>query len=291
MQAFEYAAPETLAAAIALLGNHPGTARPLAGGTDLITQIKEGRRQVDLVVDLKRVPELNRLEYSPEVGLRIGGAVSCVRLQESAEVQAHYPVLAYVCALIGSYQIQNRATLGGNLCNAAPSADGIPALIALGARALVVGARGERRVPLEAFCTAPGRTVLEPGEVLLELQVPPVAPRSGAVYQRFIPRNEMDIAVAGAGSFLQLDAAGKVARSRIALAAVAPTPLRVPAAEAVLEGQAPTPELFAQAGAAAAAACSPITDVRGSADYRRHLVNVLTRRTLAAALEQAQGVK
>lgn len=289
MQAFAYAAPTTVAEAVALLSAHAGTARPLAGGTDLITQLKEGRRQAGLVVDLKRIPALQVLEFRPETGLRIGAAVACVRLQESPEVRRHYPVLAHVCSLIGSYQIQTRAGLGGNLCNAAPSADGVPALIALGARAVIAGPGGERTVDVEQFCTGPGRTVLAPGEILTELRVPPPAPRSGAAYRRFIPRGEMDIAVAGAGAALELDPVGKVARARIALAAVAPTPLRVPAAEAVLAGQAPSPDRFAEAAAAAAAACSPISDVRGSAEYRRHLVGVLVRRALAAALDQVAG--
>lgn len=288
MRSFDYAAPTTVAEAVALLAKTPG-ARPLAGGTDLITQIKEGRRHTELVMDIKRIPALHRCEFTPEAGLVVGAAVPCVRLQESEDVRRHYPALAYVCSLIGSYQIQSRAGLGGNLCNASPSADGIPPLIVLGATALVAGPEGERTVPVAGFCTAPGQTILQPGELLVELRVPAPAPRSGAAYQRFIPRNEMDIAVAGAASALALDEAGRIRTARIALAAVAPTPLPVPEAEALLVGQAPSPELFEQAGAAAAAACRPISDVRGSAEYRRHLVGVLTRRTLAAALAQARG--
>lgn len=289
MRSVDYTAPETVSAAVVLLSGTQGVARALAGGTDLITQMKEGRRQVDLVVDLKRIPALNLLEFTPQRGLRIGAAVPCVRLQESPEVRRHYPVLAEVCSLIGSYQIQNRASLGGNLCNSSPSADGVPALIALGATALIAGPTGERTVRVDEFCTGPGRNVLQPGEILVQLQVPAPAARSGATYQRFIPRNEMDIAVVGVGAALQLDAAGLITRARLCLAAVAPVPLRVAAAEAVLEGKSPSPELFAEAGAVAARACSPISDVRGSAEYRRHLVGVLTRRTLAGALEQALG--
>ncbi len=290
MRSFECAAPATVADAIALLAGRPGEARPLAGGTDLITQIKEGRRQTELLVDLKRIEGLNHLAYTPADGLRIGAAVPCVRLQESPEVRRHYPILAYVASLIGSYQIQNRASLGGNLCNGAPSADGIPPLISLGARAVIAGPGGQRTVDVEAFCTGPGRTVLGPDEILIEILVPAPGPRTGAVYQRFIPRGEMDIAVAGVGAFLALNSDGTVAKARIALAAVAPTPLRVPTAEAVLEGHAPTPDRFAEAGRIASAACSPITDVRGSVEYRRHLVGVLTQRTLTAALEHAKEV-
>jgi len=290
MRSFEYAAPETVAEAVALLASRPGEARGLAGGTDLITQLKEGRRRAALLVDLKRIGALNHLEFTPAGGLRIGAAVPCVRLQESPDVRQHYPILAYVSTLIGSYQIQNRASLGGNLCNAAPSADGVPPLIALGARAVLAGPDGERTVDVEAFCTGPGRSVLGPGEILVELLVPPPGPRTGSVYQRFIPRGEMDIAVAGVASLLAKNPDGTVARARIVLSAVAPTPLRVPAAEAVLQGYLPTHQRFEEAGRIASAACSPITDVRGTVAYRRHLVGVLTRRTLITALELAGEV-
>lgn len=289
MRAFDYTAPTSVAEAVALLAGQAGTARALAGGTDLITQLKEGRRQTDLVVDLKRIPALNRLDFSIEGGLTVGAAVPCVRLQESEAVKAHYPMLIHVCSLIGSYQIQGRASLGGNLCNASPSADGIPPLVVLGATALIAGPGGEREVPVEQFCTGPGRSVLQPGEILVELRIPTPAQRSGANYQRFIPRNEMDIAVAGVGSALQLAADGTIASALICLAAVAPVPLRVPAAEQSLVGQRPTPDAMVRAGRIAAEAASPISDVRASAEYRRHLVKVLTRRTLDAALQQAIG--
>lgn len=291
MRSFEYAAPESISAAVALLAEASGVARPLAGGTDLITQLKEGRRQADLVVDLKRIPDLNVLESNGAGGLRIGAAVSCARLQADTVIQQLYPALAHVCGIIGSYQIQNRATLGGNLCNASPSADSVPALIVHDAVAVIAGPSGRRTVPVEEFCTAPGRTVLQRGEILVEIQVPAPPARFGAVYQRFIPRNEMDIAVVGVGSSLRLGAGGEVESARIALAAVAPVPLRVQAAEAVLVGKKPSPELFSQAGKVAAEACSPISDVRGSADYRRHLVSVLTGRTLAGALQLSTGGK
>jgi CO/xanthine dehydrogenase FAD-binding subunit len=289
LRTFTYAAPNTVPEAVALMAEAKGITRALAGGTDLITQLREGRREADLVVDLKQIPALQELRFDPGTGLRIGAAVPWVRIQESADVKAHYPVLTFVSTLIGSYQIQCRASLGGNLCNASPSADGIPPLITLGATAVIAGPRGERSLPVEVFCTGPGKHVLEQGEFLVAIEIPIPPARSGAAYQRFIPRNEMDIAVVGVGSYLELDAEGRTTRAGIALAAVAPVPLRVPAAEAVLQGQFPTEELFAQAGAIAAAACSPISDVRGSADYRRHLVGVLTRRTLVDALDLAKG--
>lgn len=289
MQPFEYAAPLTISEAVALLAGGPGSPRALAGGTDLITQLREGRRAASLLVDLKRIPELNQVSFDPAHGLRIGAAVPCAVLQKEPAIQTHYPMLAHVCSLIGSYQIQNRASLGGNLCNAAPSADGIPPLIVLGARVLITGPTGERAVSAEHFCTGPGQHVLHQGEIVTGLLLPPPAPRSGAVYQRFIPRNEMDIAVAGAASFLQLSEAGRITRAVVALSAVAPTPLRVRDLEPLLQDAEPSEALFAEAGRIAAAACSPISDVRGSADYRRHLVGVLTRRTLNAALQMARG--
>jgi len=289
MRAFDYSAPTSVAEAVELLAGQSGTARALAGGTDLITQLKEGRRQADLVVDLKRIPALNRLDFSTEGGLTVGAAVPCVRLQESAAVRRHFPMLIHVCSLIGSYQIQSRASLGGNLCNASPSADGIPPLVILSATALIAGPNGQRELSVEEFCTGPGSSVLQPGEILVEIRIPTPLERSGATYLRFIPRNEMDIAVAGVGSALRLAVDGTVESARICLAAVAPIPLRVLAAEQSLVGQRPTPDALIQAGRIAAEAAQPISDVRASAEYRKHLVSVLTRRTLDAALQQAMG--
>ena len=286
MYAFEYAAPGSLAEAISLLAEGGEGARPLAGGTDLITQMKEGRRRCQLVVDLKRIPELKQISYDEQAGLHLGAAVPCAELTAHPAVRTHYPALAGAAGLIGSTQIQSRATLGGNLCNAAPSADGVPALIVLGAEAIIQGPRGQRVVPVEEVCTGPGRTQLEPGEVLVAFRLPPPRPGSGARYFRFIPRNEMDIAVAGAAAWLAVED-GIVQAARIALSAVAPVPLRVRAAEEALVGRPAGPAAWAEAAEIAAAAARPITDVRGSADYRRHLVRVLTRRALEAALAAA----
>ncbi len=287
MHAFEYAAPSSLAEAIALLAQGGEGARPLAGGTDLITQMKEARRHCQLVVDLKRIPELTHISYSEAEGLYLGAAVPCAELTAHPAVRRFYPALAGAAGLIGSTQIQSRATLGGNLCNAAPSADGVPALIVLGAEAVIEGPAGRRTVPVETVCTGPGRTSLTPGEVLVAFRLPPPPPNSGARYFRFIPRNEMDIAVAGAAAWLVVED-GVVRNARIALSAVAPTPLRVPAAEAALVGRPAGPAAWAEAAELAAAAARPISDVRGSAEYRLHLVRVLTRRALDAALAASQ---
>ncbi len=292
MDAFEYTAPQNLHDAVMLLAEAEGEARALAGGTDLIAQMKENRRNPSLVVDIKKIPELNVLSYyaAYAAGLRIGAAVSCTQIAGFEPVRVHYPALAEACALIGSYQIQNRAALGGNFCNAAPSADAVPPALAYGARLVLAGPNGRREIPAEDFFVGPGQTVLEKGEVLVEIALPPPPPRSGAAYLRFIPREEMDIAVAGVGACVQLSSDTRVCeQARVVLAAVAPTPVRAKAAEAFLTGRALDDPTIVQAGELASQAASPISDVRGSAAYRRELVKVLTRRTLGKARDRARG--
>ncbi len=286
MREFEYAAPRTVKEAVALLARANGDARCLAGGTDLIAQMKEGRRSPSLIVDVKRIPDLMRLEYADRRGLRLGAGVSCSAIYEHPVVREKYPIIVDACSLVGSLQIQNRASVGGNLCNAAPSADTAPAFLALNATAVVVGPLGRRQIPLTEFFVGPGKTVLGPGELLVDVIVPPPPARSAGNYLRFIPRNEMDIAVAGVGSVVVLGAKGVCRDARIALASVAPVPMRAHGAEERLRGRPLDAEAIREAGALAAAECKPISDVRGSADYRRHLVNVLTQRTLRACLKQ-----
>jgi carbon-monoxide dehydrogenase medium subunit len=245
---------------------------------------------VERVVDIKGVPEANELLYHPRQGLRLGAAVPCYRIYGEQRVARAYPGLMDAVAMIGGIQIQGRASVGGNLCNAAPSADAIPPLIALGAVCAIAGPGGRREVPVEQFCTGPGRTVLQPGELLLSLHLPPPKPRSGAFYLRFIPRNEMDIAVAGVGASVVLDGQGEtVAAARIALAAVAPTPLLAERAGAALVGKRATEAVIQEAAAAAQAAAPPHTPKRGAVEQRRHLVGVLTQRALRGALQRAQG--
>ena len=283
MDAFEYAAPQNLQEAVALLSEANGEARALAGGTDLIAQMKENRRSPSLVVDVKKIPELNVLSYT--TGLRIGAAVSCTQIAGFEPVRVHYPALAEACALVGSYQIQNRAALGGNFCNAAPSADAVPPALSYGATLVIEGPGGRRALPAEDFFVGPGQTVLEKGEVLVEIVLPPPPPHSGAAYLRFIPREEMDIAVAGVGSFVQLNPDDHTCeQARISLAAVAPTPVRAKEAEAFLAGRHLDDTTISHAGELASQAASPISDVRGSAAYRIELIKVLTRRTLRKAL-------
>lgn len=289
MKAIDYAAPRTIKDAVALLAAKGDRARLLAGGTDILVQVREGRRDLDLLIDAKGIPELNELAFDPKQGLRIGAAVPCYRIYEHPEIARAYPGLIDAVSLIGGIQIQSRASVGGNLCNASPAADTTPALVAHEAVCTVAGPEGTREVPVEKFCTGPGRTVLGRGELLVNLRLPPPRPRFGAGYLRFIPRNEMDIAVVGVGAALTLDdSRTRCTAARLALGAVAPTPLLVEdAAKALLDG--PLAEgHFERAAQLAQAAARPISDMRGDADYRRHLVGVLTKRALQAALARAK---
>ena len=284
----DYLRPRTLEECLRAFAEHGSDARALAGGTDLLVQMRVGRRTNRVLVDVKAVPELNELRYDDDTGLTLGAAVPCYQVYGDETVCRKYPGLIDTVSMIGGTQIQGRASVGGNLCNAAPSADAVPALIALGATCRVVSTAGEREVRVEDFCTAPGRTVLAPTEVLVSLRLPPPAPNSGACYLRFIPRNEMDIAVAGAGVSVSLDD-GLFRDGRVALASVAPIPLFVSAAGAALRGQPVGRAAIASAAAAAKAAASPITDMRGTAEYRRNLCEVLTRRALETAVRRAGG--
>lgn len=292
MQAFDYVRAQSAEQAVALLAEAGDQARVLAGGTDLLAQMKEGRRKVALVVDVKFIPELNELCYDPAEGLWLGAAVPCYRIYGNPAVAHAYPGLVDAASLIGGVQVQGRASLGGNLCNASPAADSIPALIVHSAVARIAGPAGRREIPVEAFCTGPGRTVLEPGELLVALHLPPPRPGFGAAYLRFIPRNEMDIAVTGAGASVQLDGRGEtIVAARVALGAVAPTPLYVQAAGDALVGRSvgEAEAAFAEAAKIAQAAARPIGDMRGTIAQRKHLAAVLTRRALRSALERGQA--
>jgi len=291
MEAFEYVAPRTLAGVYGHLGNGKGIAL-IAGGTDLIIQLRESRRSCNQVVDIKHVPELTSVNITSAGLLEIGAAVPLAQLYEDAEIRRRWPALIDAASIIGGIQVQGRASLGGNLCNASPAADSPPALMVLGATLRVGSASGSREIPVADLFVGPGRNALQPGELLLQIVVPPMAAHSGAFYHRFTPRNEMDIAVASAGAWLQLSPdGGRIEAARVAIGAVAPTPLAVPAAAEALAGQAPGDAAFARAGEAAAAAARPITDMRGSAAQRRHLVKVLTQRALQGALQRAREAR
>jgi carbon-monoxide dehydrogenase medium subunit len=289
LQAFDYAAARSVDEAVSLLAQHGDQARVLAGGTDVIVQVREGRRQLRLLVDIKGIPEANQLSHHPTQGLTIGAAVPCYKIYENQDIAAAYPGLIDAVSLVGGIQIQGRASVGGNLCNASPAADTIPALIVHRAMCEIAGPHGRREVAVEQFCTGPGRTVLESGEFLVALRIPAPPPNFGAQYLRFIPRNEMDIAVVGAGASVVLNGEHtSFVSARVALGAVAPTPLLVEGAAAVLAGKPVSDDTIQQAAEAAQAAARPIDDMRGTAQYRRHLVGVLTRRALRGAIQRAK---
>ena len=288
MRDFDYAAPASVAEAVRLLNQSPGSGRPLAGGTDLIDQIRLGRHQPEVVIDIKRIPELNILELSSR-GLRLGSAVPCCRIYGDPGIAVDYAALVDSARIIGGIQIQSRASVGGNLCNSGPAADSIPSLIALGARAVIAGLNGTREVAVEDFCTGPGKNVLQRGEVLVELRFPPRAAQSGSHYRRFIPRNEMDIAVVSVGASVELEANGdRIRGARIALGAVGPTPIFAREASQLLIGKTPGPEAYDLAAKAAQAISSPIDDMRGTKEFRRHVAGVLVRRVLEECVQRAR---
>ena len=289
MRDFEYEAPRSLSAAVGLLSRSNGRARPLAGGTDLIDHVRTGRIAPDLLVDLKKIPELNRLEFSGE-NLCVGGAVPCYRIYEDQRIARDYSALAESCRIIGGIQIQNRASVGGNLCNSGPAGDSIPSLIALDAVCVLAGPNGTREVRAEDFCTGPGTNVLQPGELLVELKFPPRPRHSGSHYRRFIPRNEMDIAVVGVAAAVTLDAKRQtVAAARIALGAVGPKPLFARDACQLIVGKLADEASIAAAARAARALARPIDDMRGTVEFRLHVTEVLVRRVLGEAIARARG--
>jgi carbon-monoxide dehydrogenase medium subunit len=289
LHAFDYATPESVADAVVMLSDHGKNACVLAGGTDLIVQLRENRRRTDLVVDVKKIAELNALSYDAANGLTIGAAVPCYRIYGDAEIATAYPGLMDAARLVGGTGIQGRASLGGNLCNASPAGDTIPPMIVLSGEAEIAGPNGTRKVAVEDFCTAPGRTVLGDGEFLVSLHFPAPAPNSGAFYRRFIPRNEMDIAVVGVGASVVLsEDRSSFVSARIAVGAVAPTPLFVREAGEVLAGEPVSDEAIQRAADIARDAARPISDMRGTAEYRKHLTSVLTRRVVQGAVQRAK---
>ena len=289
MKDFEYAAATSVDEAVSLLAARGERARILAGGTDILVQLREGLREADLVLDVKRIPELMDLSFVPEEGLRLGAGVPCYRIYQNEAVSAAYPALADSARIIGGWQIQSRASVGGNLCNSSPAADSIPSLIALDAVCQIAGPAGRRSLPVAQFCTAPGKNVLQRGEFLVSLSFPPPQRQSGSRYLRFIPRNEMDIAVVGVGAWLRLDASGKkIEEARLGIAAVAPTPLAATEAARWLSGRPATPESFSEAGRLARNVARPISDMRGPAEYRTHLVGIVAQRALTEAAERAR---
>ena len=290
MKWIDFAAPKTLSEAVDLMASNGNRAKPIAGGTDILVNLRGGRSSADLVVDVKQIPELNELTYDSQRGLVVGAAVPCFRIYQDQTVCSNYPGLIDAAALIGGIQIQGRASIGGNLCNAAPSGDTIPPVIVLNGVCHISGPNGNRQVPAEDFCTGPGQNMLQPGELLVSINFPPPQAHAGANYLRFIPRNEMDIAVAGVGTSVVLDSSGQnFVSARIALASVAPRPVLAKDAGDSLAGKPVSEAAIQEASEKAMADAKPINDMRGTIRQRTHLVGVLTRRTLNNAVQRARG--
>lgn len=291
MEAYAYARPESVDEAIAILQSNASQGRRtqmLAGGTDVLVQMRSTDQAARTLVDVKRIEEANRLDLGADE-VFIGAAIPSAVLNENERLKAMFPGLVEAADLIGSTQIQGRASIGGNLCNSSPAGDTIPAIIANGGVCVIAGPSGRREIACEQFVTGVGTNVLDATEFLLGLKFKTPAPRSGDAYLRFIPRTEMDIAVAGAGVAITLDEAGVCSAARVAIGAVAPTAMPVPDAGAALVGTKVDAAALAAAGAACSAAASPITDKRGTVAYRKKVVGVLCRRAAAIARDRALG--
>jgi aerobic carbon-monoxide dehydrogenase medium subunit len=282
-----YEAPETFESAVALLAGASGEARVLAGGTDLLVQLRSGMIEPELVVDVKRIAEVHRITAEGG-GFRIGAAVTGAELGEHPDVKRMWPGVVESVELIGSTQIQGRATMVGNLCNASPAADSVPAMIAAGAVVNIVGPGGRRELPVEEMCIAPGKTALAKGEMVASVLLPARPPRTGDAYLRFIPRTEMDIAVVSAGVCVTLDQGGTCTAARVGLGAVAVRPLLVTEAADALIGTTVDAAALERLAEAASAVCRPIDDKRGTIEYRTKVAGVLARRAAEKALARAK---
>jgi len=285
-----FAAPETVEEAVKLLGAEPGMAKVLAGGSDLIVQMKSGRLEPALIVDIKRIAAMGAIKAEAG-GFRIGAAVPCIALEDHKELKAAWPGVVEAARLIGSTQVQGRATIAGNLCNGSPAADSVPALVAAGAKARIVGAKGSREVDVADVPKSPGKTALAKDEILESIFLSAKPAHSGDAYLRFIPRTEMDIAVVSAGVFLTLDANGVVTAARVALGAVAPTVLLVTSAAQAIIGSKLDAKALDALTAAASAACKPIDDKRGTVEFRTKVAGVLARRAAETAYARAKDNK
>ena len=288
MPSLSFTAPKTVDEAIRVLAGASGLAKPLAGGTDLLVQLRSGRTRPEVIVDTKRIPELIGIRETGDAFV-IGASTPGVTISAHEAVCRAWPGIVEGIDLIGSQQIQGRASLAGNLCNASPAADSVPAMIAAQAVAVIAGPDGRRETPVEAIVTGPGQTSLKKGEFIVEFHVPKPRPRQADAYLRFIPRTEMDIAVVGCGVNVTLDAAGLCTDARVVLGAVAPTPVVVPEAARALIGHRLDDDTLSKLDAAAQRACKPINDKRGTIEYRTKVAGVLARRAAAIAFERAAG--
>jgi carbon-monoxide dehydrogenase medium subunit len=285
---FDFVAPSSVEEAVKALMAAP-SARVLAGGTDLIVQMRAGRVQPGAVIDLKRIPGVSGVRREADGGFTIGAAASGATIGEDAALVRAWPGVVEATNLIGSTQVQGRASLGGNLCNASPAADSVPALIAARATCVIAGPAGRREAAVETIQAGPGRTTLQPGEIVLEFRLPPRPRRAADAYLRLIPRTEMDIAVVGAGVSLALNDAGEITEAYVSLGAVAPTTLLVTAAGEGLVGGKLDEAALERLDAAAQAVCNPIDDKRGTVEYRTKIAGVLARRAATIAYNRAEA--
>ncbi|MBI2860438.1 MAG: xanthine dehydrogenase family protein subunit M [Chloroflexi bacterium] len=285
MTALKYLAPATLKEACALLLEHRD-ARVIAGGTDLVVQMKQGEARPGCVINIAAIAGQDAINYTERDGLRLGALVTMTAIRTSPIINQKYNILSQAAGKLGTWQVQNRATIGGNLCNAATSADTIPALLALDASAVIVSAKGEREVPVEDFFTGPGKTILSPGELVAGIRVPPLPPHSGGVYLKHTVRKALDLAIIGVGAVAVMD--GDIFKDvRIALGTAAPKPIRARNAEAALRGRKMDDNIIEQAASAAVAESSPRDSLRATAEYRRELIAALVARAVRQAAEQA----
>ena len=288
MTDIQYVSPRTLDEAVSAFAAAGSAARILAGGTDLLVQMRSGAVKPGLIVDIKKIAEMTAIEETSDGGFRVGAAVPGAVMAEHPRFGKVWPGVLEAVNLIGSTQVQGRASAGGNLCNSSPAADSVPAMIAAGAIATVAGPNGRRELPVEQVPAGPGRTTLKPGEILVSFTLPPRPPGSGDAYLRMIPRTEMDIAVVGCGVSLTLKD-GVCTSARVGLGAVAPTVLLVEAAAQALIGSQLDDAALNAAAAACSAACRPIDDKRGTIAYRTKIAGVLLKRTAAIAAKRATG--
>jgi len=287
---FEYFAPKDVREACRLLQEHNGRAKVMAGGTDLLINMKQRIMTPRYVIGLKNVPDLDRFLYRESHDLRLGPLVTHQSIVDDPIIRERFGGLWTACSKIGTPQIRSMGTLGGNLCNAAPSADSAPPLIAFQAVVKVIGVKGERSLPLEEFFIGPGKTALQTGEILVEIDVPCPSPRSGLVYVKLPARTAVDIAAVGVAACVILDVKNETCQDvRIVLGAVAPTPIRSRAAEEILRGQKIKDPVIQKAAQIASEEARPISDVRSSAAYRTEMVRVLTMQAIRQSLAQAKS--
>ena len=284
----KYEAPTSTKDAVALLAKNKGSAYLLAGGSDLLVRLKGGFIEPDLIVDIKRIGAMQEIKKTAS-GFRIGAAVPCVAMGESQALNKAWPGVVEAAKLIGSDQVQGRCTVTGNLCNASPAADSVPALVTARAKAVVVGPKGRRTVAVEKIPAGPGRTTLTKGELIEAITLPAPKPKTGDAYLRFTPRTEMDIAVCSAAVSVTLGKGGVVEEARVALGAVAPTVVLVPAAAKAIIGTKLDAEALDALAAACRAACSPIDDKRGTVEFRTDVAGVLAKRAAKVAYQRAGG--